>query len=68
MSYLRKRESLMIILGLNSVFHESSATLIVDGHVVVAAEEERFTRRKHTKHADVEWVTGMGIGTTFEVA
>ncbi len=44
----------MIVLGLNSVFHESSAALIVDGHVVAAAEEERFTRRKHAKHADVD--------------
>lgn len=44
----------MIVLGLNSVFHESSAALVVDGHVVSAAEEERFTRRKHAKAAAVD--------------
>jgi carbamoyltransferase len=44
----------MIILGLNSVFHESAAALVVDGRVVAAAEEERFTRRKHAKPAAVD--------------
>jgi carbamoyltransferase len=43
----------MKMLGLNSVFHESSAALVVDGKVVAAAEEERFTRRKHAKPATV---------------
>jgi carbamoyltransferase len=33
----------MKMLGLNSVFHESSAALVVDGKVVAVAEEERFT-------------------------
>lgn len=39
----------MIVLGVNSVFHESSACLIENGTVVAAAEEERFNRRKHGK-------------------
>ena len=38
----------MIILGLNSFVHDSSAALLVDGQLVAAAEEERFTRVKHT--------------------
>jgi carbamoyltransferase len=37
------------ILGVNAVFHDPAAALIVDGHIVAAAEEERFTRRKHGK-------------------
>ena len=37
-----------IILGLNFGLHDSSATLVVDGRVVAAAEEERFSREKHT--------------------
>ncbi|HKV18037.1 MAG TPA: carbamoyltransferase C-terminal domain-containing protein [Mycobacterium sp.] len=41
----------MRILGINAVFHDSAAALVVDGHVVAAAEEERFTRRKHGKSA-----------------
>jgi carbamoyltransferase len=37
----------MNVLGINAVFHDPAAALVVDGHVVAAAEEERFTRRKH---------------------
>jgi carbamoyltransferase len=43
----------MNILGINAVFHESAAALIVDGKVVVACEEERFNRIKHAKEARV---------------
>jgi carbamoyltransferase len=39
----------MITLGINAAFHDSSAVLVVDGNVVAAAEEERFTRIKHAK-------------------
>ncbi|MEU9076786.1 carbamoyltransferase [Kitasatospora sp. NPDC004745] len=41
----------MYILGINSVYHESSACLLKDGAVVAAAEEERFNRVKHGKEA-----------------
>ena len=41
----------MNILGINSVYHESSAALLVDGKIVVACEEERFNRVKHAKEA-----------------
>jgi carbamoyltransferase len=37
------------ILGINGVFHDPAAALVVDGRVVAAAEEERFSRRKHGK-------------------
>ncbi len=37
------------VLGINAVFHDPAAALVVDGHIVAAAEEERFTRRKHGK-------------------
>lgn len=43
----------MYILGINSAYHESSACLLKDGIVVAAAEEERFTRKKHGKPANV---------------
>jgi len=39
----------MRILGINAVFHDPAAALVVDGRTVAAAEEERFTRRKHGK-------------------
>jgi carbamoyltransferase len=37
------------VLGLNAVFHDPAAALVVDGQTVAAAEEERFSRRKHGK-------------------
>jgi carbamoyltransferase len=37
------------VLGINAVFHDPAAALVVDGEIVAAAEEERFTRRKHGK-------------------
>lgn len=35
------------ILGVSSFYHDSAAALVVDGQVVAAAQEERFTRKKH---------------------
>jgi carbamoyltransferase len=37
------------VLGINAVFHDPAAALVIDGQTVAAAEEERFTRRKHGK-------------------
>lgn len=39
----------MRILGINALFHDPAAALVVDGATVAAAEEERFSRRKHGK-------------------
>jgi carbamoyltransferase len=39
----------MRVLGVNAVFHDPAAALVVDGRTVAAAEEERFSRRKHGK-------------------
>jgi carbamoyltransferase len=39
----------MITLGINAAFHDSAAALVVDGEVVAASEEERFSRIKHGK-------------------
>ena len=38
----------MIILGISAYYHDSAAALIVDGNILAAAQEERFTRKKHT--------------------
>jgi carbamoyltransferase len=35
------------ILGISAFYHDSAAALIRDGHIVAAAQEERFTRKKH---------------------
>src|SRR5438067_1207090 len=37
----------MKILGLSAFYHDSAAALIVDGRIVAAAQEERFSRKKH---------------------
>ncbi|MGI8537149.1 MAG: carbamoyltransferase family protein [Mycobacteriales bacterium] len=37
----------MKVLGINAVFHDPAAALVVDGVTVAAVEEERFSRRKH---------------------
>jgi carbamoyltransferase len=42
------------VLGINSVYHESSAALLVDGKLVAAVEEERFNRIKHGKEANFD--------------
>jgi carbamoyltransferase len=35
------------ILGISAFYHDSAASLIIDGKIVAAAQEERFTRKKH---------------------
>ena len=37
----------MKILGISAFYHDSAAALVVDGHIVAAAQEERFSRKKH---------------------
>jgi carbamoyltransferase len=37
----------MYILGISAYYHDSAACLVRDGEIVAAAQEERFTRRKH---------------------
>lgn len=43
----------MIILGINSVYHDSSACIIKDGQLLAAVEEERFSRVRHCKPANL---------------
>ncbi len=37
----------MKILGISAFYHDSAAAIIEDGHILAAAQEERFTRKKH---------------------
>ncbi len=37
----------MNILGISAFYHDSAAALVCDGQIIVAAQEERFTRKKH---------------------
>ncbi len=35
------------ILGISAFYHNSAVALVVDGRIIAAAQEERFTRNKH---------------------
>jgi carbamoyltransferase len=37
----------MNILGISAFYHDSAAALVRDGEIIAAAQEERFTRKKH---------------------
>ena len=47
----------MYILGISCFYHDSAATLILNGKIVAAAEEERFTRKKHDKSFPIKAIT-----------
>ena len=44
----------MRVLGISGVYHDSAAALVRDGEIVCAAQEERFTRRKHDPSLPVD--------------
>ena len=44
------------ILGISAFYHDSAAALVVDGKIVAAAQEERFSRKKHDHHFPVHAV------------
>ena len=47
------------ILGISAFYHDSAASILVDGKIVAAAQEERFTRKKHDPnypHNAIEFV------------
>lgn len=47
MQHNSKEVSVLNILGVSALYHDSAAALIHDGRIVAAAQEERFTRKKH---------------------
>jgi len=46
----------MRILGLSALYHDAAAAIVVDGDIVAAAQEERFTRKKHDKSIPINAV------------
>ncbi|HLF91982.1 MAG TPA: carbamoyltransferase N-terminal domain-containing protein, partial [Planctomycetota bacterium] len=54
------------ILGISAYYHDSAAALVVDGRIAAAAQEERFTRKKHDasfpRHAIEFCLREAGIG------
>ncbi len=57
----------MWILGISAFYHDSAAALVRDGEIIAAAQEERFTRKKHDSGLPVHAVQACldiaGIGT-----
>ncbi|MCP5082435.1 MAG: carbamoyltransferase [Alphaproteobacteria bacterium] len=64
----------MHILGISAFYHDSAAALVRDGEIVAAAQEERFTRKKHDSgfpHQAIEYClseAGIGIDDIDHVA
>ena len=56
------------ILGISAFYHDSAAALVRDGEIIAAAQEERFTRKKHDagfpKHAVDYCLSEAGIAMT----
>ncbi|MGP0628990.1 carbamoyltransferase family protein [Nitrospina sp. 32_T5] len=56
----------MVVLGISAFYHDSAAALLRDGVVVAAAQEERFTRKKHDarfpRHAIHSCMEQAGLG------
>ncbi len=47
----------MLVLGISAFYHDSAAALVRDGEIVAAAQEERFTRKKHDANFPKEAIT-----------
>lgn len=45
------------ILGISGYYHDSAACLIKDGHIIAAAQEERFSRKKHDSRFPIHAIT-----------
>ena len=44
----------MVVLGISAFFHDSAAALIIDGQIVAAVQEERFSREKNDPEFPVQ--------------
>lgn len=50
------------ILGLSAYYHDSASCLVKDGQIVAAAQEERFTRKKHDHAFPIHAISSLYIG------
>ena len=58
------------ILGISAFYHDSAATILIDGKIVAAAQEERFTRIKHDSnypHNAINFVLKFATALTVEI-
>ncbi|NSL85694.1 carbamoyl transferase [Chitinophaga sp. Mgbs1] len=54
------------ILGINAAYHESAASLLVDGQLIASIEEERLNRVKHAKPARIDNPDELPLGAIME--
>ena len=47
----------MIVLGISALYHDAAASIVIDGEIIAAAQEERFTRIKHDQRMPVNAIT-----------
>ena len=47
----------MNILGISAYYHDAAASLIIDGEIIAAAQEERFTRKKHDSNFPINAIS-----------
>ena len=57
----------MHILGLSAFYHDSAVALIRDGEIIYAAQEERFTRKKHDSEFPENALNNCFQSTGFDV-
>ena len=55
------------VLGISAYYHDSAAALLVDGEIMAAAQEERFTRKKHDHEFPVHAVEYVELQTKSNV-
>ncbi len=44
----------MIILGISALYHDAAACLVIDGEIIAAAQQERFSRKKHDLNMPID--------------
>ena len=55
---------MLSILGISAFYHDSAACILKDGEIIAAAQEERFTRKKHDPsypHNAIKFVLDLSL-------
>lgn len=57
-----------VVLGISAFFHDSAAALLIDGRLVAAAQQERFSRRKHDSDFPVDAINSCLTSAAIDLA
>ena len=57
-----------VVLGISAFFHDSAAALLIDGHLVAAAQQERFSRLKHDSGFPVDAINSCLQSASIDLA